>query len=177
VAEHEKNQKDQHKNEEKEQSKKANTEAQAEENEHVGYVEEEKPKDEDNKVRAVASDPDGVNAMPGLDGMPEGDNYVGVLEHMVNPDPADEVAAQQRENYPRIPEEYFDPQEVEPEEIRAGHSATSRSVVGRVVVIEEDCIHDGEVYKAGVQDISAEAADALMGEGLAWEPAGKKRGR
>jgi hypothetical protein len=112
-----------------------------------------------------------------LDNMPEGTAYVGLLEYEVNPDHVDESAKQQAENYPRVQAQTFRPEELEPEEPRMGRSATARAMVGRVVVIENDVIHDGEVYKAGVQDIPLDVADELIADGMAWEPAGKKRGR
>lgn len=115
--------------------------------------------------------------VPSLDNMPEGRAYVGLKEYEVNPDHVDESFKQQAENYPRAPAITFTPADHEPEEARAGRSATSRSKVGRVVVVENDEIYDGEVYKAGVQDLPLDVADALIGDGKAWEPAGKKRGR
>ncbi len=112
-----------------------------------------------------------------LDNMPEGQAYVGLLEYEVNPDHVDETFKQQAENFPRVSEESFHPEEVESESPRQGRAATSRAIVGRVVVIEEDVIYDGEVYKAGVQDIPLDVADALIADNMAFEPAGKKRGR
>lgn len=100
------------------------------------------------------------------------------LEEQVNPmTPEEEMERQRAENYPRAAAvQTFEAHE-EMEKARAGHAATSRAVVGRVVVVHEDVERDGEVYKAGVQDIPLDVADALVGEGLAFEPAGKKRGR
>lgn len=80
--------------------------------------------------------------------------------------------------YPRrSAQAVFDPAEDEVEPARVGHAATSRSEIGRVIVLDEDYEHDGELYKAGVQQQPVEVADALIAEGVAFEPAGKKRGR
>lgn len=158
------------KDNEKQQDQKANKGQE----DHPGYVE---GKDNDgNVVRSVATPPD--SPLQGHNqGNPEGEDYVGLLEVQVNPDPAQEVERQQEENFPRLAEDYFDPKEMEPEEPRQGRSATSRADIGRVVVVDHDVIHDGEVVKAGVQDLPLSVADALISEGAAWEPAGKKRGR
>jgi hypothetical protein len=113
--------------------------------------------------------------------LPEGTNTVGLLEQQVSPfSPEEERDRQQLEGYPRPPEEFFDPHgedSRDPEPAKAGRAATHRADVGRVVVVDYDTIHDGEVYKSGVQDLPLDVADALISEGKAWEPAGKKRGR
>ena len=103
----------------------------------------------------------------------------GPLEEQVNRmTPAEEAERQQAEAYPRALDSAFAGQHEEgPEEARQGHASTHRARVGRVVVVHEDVTHNGEVYKAGVQDIELDDADALIGEGKAYEPAGKKRGR
>ena len=99
------------------------------------------------------------------------------IEAKVNPmDAAEEAERQQAEQYPQGVSS-FKGQHEESEEARQGFASTSRARVGRVVVLHEDVEHDGEVYKAGVQDIPKKVADALMKEEKAFEPAGKKRGR
>jgi hypothetical protein len=113
-----------------------------------------------------------------LDNMPEGKNYVGLLEYEVNPDPAIEMEKQQAENFPRVQTEAFRPEEHEVEDIRDGMLATHRSLPGcREVIVEEDLLYDDEVIKAGVQPLPTEVADKLISDGMAFEPAGKKRGR
>lgn len=138
------------------------------------FVEADAPK-EDDKVRAAAT-PEDEQLPEGLDNLPEPDS-VGMLEYLVNPDPVAEAEKQQAENFPRVTEFDFDPANHSVEEARPGRAATSRAIVGRVVIVEHDLIHDGEVYKAGVQDLPQDVADALISEGEAFEPAGKKRGR
>ncbi len=113
-----------------------------------------------------------------LDNLPEGENYVGLLEYEVNPDPALEMEKQQAENFPRVQAEAFRPEEHEVEDIRDGMLATHRSLPGcREVVVEQDLIYENEVIKAGIQPLPTEVADKLIGDGMAFEPAGKKRGR
>jgi hypothetical protein len=143
---------------------------------HEGYVEAEAPK-EDNKVRAVASPEDSLYK-GAMQGAPD-TGYVGLLENYVegDVDPMADSMRQQAENYPRVSAEVFLPEEQEKEQARQGHTATSRADIGRVVVVDADCIVGGEVVKAGVQDLPLEIADSLISEGLAFEPAGKKRGR
>ena len=98
------------------------------------------------------------------------------VESNVNPmSPAEEAERQQAENYPR-PSQTFEKHD-EAEKVRQGFASTSRARIGRVVVVHEDVEHDGELYKAGVQDLPVEVADALMADDKAFEPAGKKRGR
>lgn len=149
-------------------------ESKKKQDEHPGYSE---GKDADGNVVRAVSTPKDSPLRGHNQGNPEGEDYVGLLEVHVNPDPNEEVERQQVENYPRLAEDYFDPSEVEPEQPRQGHSATSRADIGRVVVVDFDVIHDGEVVKAGTQDLPLSVADALIADGHAWEPAGKKRGR
>jgi len=91
--------------------------------------------------------------------------------------PAEETLRQQAEQYPSTTGFEFFGQHEEGENSTFGHSSTARSRVGRVVIVHEDTELNGEVYKAGAQDIEREAADSLIADGLAFEPAGKKRGR
>ena len=113
-----------------------------------------------------------------LDNMPEGNEYVGLLEYEVNPDAALEMEKQQAENFPRVQKEAFRPEEHEVEDIRDGMLATHRSLPGcREVIVDHDLIYDDEVIKAGVQPLPTEVADKLISDGMAFEPAGKKRGR
>lgn len=132
---------------------------------------------EDGDHRALATPED--SPLQGVyQGNPEGDEYVGLLAAQTNPiDPMAEAEKQQEQNYPRLPEEYFDPKEQEPEEARVGAAATSRSSVGRWVVVEHECLHGDEAFMPGVQELPGGVADALIAEGLAFEPAGKKGGR
>lgn len=113
--------------------------------------------------------------------LPEGADTVGLLEAQARPySDEEERDRQQLENYPRKPEEYFDPHEDDArdaEPLKAGRASTARADHGRVVVVDHDVLHDGEVYKGGTQDLPADIADALIGRGVAWEPAGKKKGR
>lgn len=91
--------------------------------------------------------------------------------------PAEEAERQIAEYHPRSHQvQVFDGHE-ELEGARHGAASTHRALLGRVVVVDEDVLHDGELYKAGVQDLPLEVADALIEEGLAFEPAGKKMGR
>lgn len=139
------------------------------------YVEVDKPEPSD-KIRAGATPED--EQLPGtLDNLPE-PNSVGMLEHFVNPDPVAEAEKQQAENYPRASSEVFDPQNHVVEDARYGTASTHRSLYGRVLVVDEDVLLDsGEVVKAGVGDYGTEIADELLSKGVAFEPAGKKRGR
>ncbi len=91
--------------------------------------------------------------------------------------PAEEIFRQQRENYPRATGYEFAGQHEEWEGSTYGYASTDRSKLGRVVTVHEDTEIDGKVYKAGTQDLERESADALIAEGKAYEPAGKKRGR
>lgn len=92
--------------------------------------------------------------------------------------PAEEAERQQAEQYPHIDTvTVFDPSTVKKEKARVGHGATHRAEVGRVVVVLEETMHDGELYRPGVGDLPLEVADALIKEGVAYEPAGKKKGR
>jgi hypothetical protein len=156
------------------QSHKVRTEEErAKEANNQNYVEGEDA--QGNTVRAGATPED--EQMPStMDNMPEPE-AIGILEAYVNPDPVAEAEKQERENYPRVPEQVFDPAEHEVEEARYGQASSHRSVHGRVIVIEEDTIENNEVYKAGVGDYPADVADALIADGRAFEPAGKKRGR
>lgn len=132
---------------------------------------------EDSDGNRAAATPDDDPAAGRNDGLPEGTDYVGLLETQVNPDPVEEQLRQQQENYPRLPEEYFDPTEHEPEEARVGAASTSRSSKGRWLVVENDVLYEGEVIKAGVDEYPSDVADALLSRGDAFEPAGKKGGR
>ena len=101
-------------------------------------------------------------------------------EENVNPmSAAEEAERQQAENYPnRSGVTTFEGQHEDgPEKARQGFAATHRAEVGRVIVLHEDTEHDGELYKAGVQDIPLKVADAFIKDGKAFEPAGKKKGR
>lgn len=100
------------------------------------------------------------------------------LEEQVNQfSPAEEMERARAETYPRAASvATFDGHD-EPEDVRYGQAATHRSTVGRVVVVDEDVEYGGEVYKAGVQDLPLDVADALIGDNKAFEPAGKKQGR
>ena len=142
----------------------------AEENRQVAIEAENNKTDEQREEEAPA--------YRTLDNMPEGNDYVGLLEFQVNPDAGEESAKQQAENFPRVPVESFRPEEHETEVARGGYTATARSLPGcREVVVEQDLIYEGEVVKAGVQPLPVEMADALIADNMAWEPAGKKRGR
>lgn len=101
------------------------------------------------------------------------------LEDEVNElTPAEEAERQQAEQYPHIDSvTVFDPSTVKKEKARVGHGATHRAEVGRVVVVLEETMHDGELYRPGVGDLPLEVADALIDQGVAYEPAGKKKGR
>lgn len=90
--------------------------------------------------------------------------------------PEEEAERQRAEAFPR-PRDVRVFEGHEPEEARQGFASTHRAEIGRVVVVHEDVEHGGEVYKAGVQDIPLSVADALIGDGKAFEPAGKKKGR
>lgn len=65
----------------------------------------------------------------------------------------------------------------EKDEPRFGQAASTPSEYGKVVVVHYDVEHDGETYKAGVQDLPVSVADALIADGSAYEPDGKKKGR
>lgn len=138
---------------------------------HRNYVED----DDGNRALATPKD----SPLQGVyQGNPEGDEYVGLLAAQTNPiDPMEEAQKQQEQNYPRLPEEYFDPAEQEPEEARVGAASTSRSSLGRWVVVEHECLHDGEAFMPGTQELPGDVADALIADGKAFEPAGKKGGR
>jgi hypothetical protein len=58
-----------------------------------------------------------------------------------------------------------------------GVAASDPSEVGRVVTLHHDQEHEGKTYKAGTQDLPASVADHFIEQGLAEEPAGKKKGR
>lgn len=58
-----------------------------------------------------------------------------------------------------------------------GVAASDPAEVGRVVTLHHDQEYDGKTYKAGTQDLPADVADALIGDGKAFEPDGKKKGR
>lgn len=112
----------------------------------------------------------------------DGESLEGTFfkEENVNPmTPAEEAERQQAENYPNVTgvRTFAGSHEEGPEKARQGFAATHRAEIGRVVVVHEDTEHGGEVYKAGVQDIPLKVADALIGDGKAFEPAGKKKGR
>lgn len=145
----------------------------------AGNPDSEQPQNfvEADGVRALATPQDQAVT----NDLPEGDNTVGLLEMQVRPfSDEEERDRQQLEGYPRLPEEYFDPHgedSRDPEPAKAGRAATHRADVGRVVTVDFDTIYDGEVYKSGTQDLPLDVADALISEGKAWEPAGKKRGR
>lgn len=93
--------------------------------------------------------------------------------------PEEESERQRAENFPLVGSvtTFAGQHEEGPEEARVGYASTHRAEVGRVVVVHEDVIRDGEVYKAGTQDLPLEVADAMIAEGEAYEPAGKKKGR
>ncbi len=100
------------------------------------------------------------------------------MEQRVNRmSPAEEMERQAAEAYPQNVASFAGQHEEGPEEARQGFASTSRAVVGRVVVLHEDTEYEGEVYKAGTQDIPLSVADYFIGEGKAYEPAGKKKGR
>jgi hypothetical protein len=86
---------------------------------------------------------------------------------------------QQLQNYPRLPEEYFDPHNIDAEEkaARSGYAATARSSLGRWVVVDHDHKYEGEIIKGGVQELPTDVADALIADGVAFDPAGKQGGR
>lgn len=139
-------------------------------------------KDNDRKVSGEQVAPEQRNA----DGEPaaarDGESVpiseVTPIEANVNPMSAGEEAERQAlEAYPRASVvQTFDGHD-KPEKVRAGHASTSRANVGRVIVLHEDREYEGEVYKAGVHDLPVKVADHFMGENLAFEPAGKKKGR
>ena len=131
-----------------------------------------------NRVFAVAPSEEGFQQPSPIDNMPEPD-AVGQLEYLVGPDPHEERDRQQQENYPRLPREYFDPHGEDKQELRPlnKYGRTSQSSYGRLVLVEQDVLYDGEVYKAGMQQLPAEEAEALIDAGLAYEPAGKGTGR
>lgn len=143
---------------------------QAAQEEHPGFVED----DEGN--RAMATPPEEA-AYGAQQGAPDRDPDLLEEPHGPDVDPVANMLEQQRENFPRVTGEEFDPSEKEKEPVREGRAATSRSEVGRVVVVDYDCEYDGEIYKSGISDLPLDVADALIDEGLAWEPAGKKKGR
>lgn len=132
---------------------------------------------EDEDGNRAAATPEEEQVHPLMQGAPgASEDYVGQLEPFVDPDPMAEAERQVRENYPRVRGDEFDPSEVEPEEARPGRAATSRADFGRVVVVEDDVLYDNEIYKAGVQELPLDVADALISQGDAFEPAGKKKG-
>jgi hypothetical protein len=155
---------------------KANAEAAAEDNPaRVEYVEE---KGEDGETyRAIATNPENSIQTGALDNLPEGEDYVGVLEHQFGPDPEYHVDRQAEANYPRLPEEFFEPSELERLPLDNDRQATRQSLIGRLVVVENDVEHNGRVIKAGTKDLDLETADALIERGDAWEAAGKGMGR
>lgn len=126
-------------------------------------------KDSEGKPLA-AKDGESVTAFADNEGSPQ--------ENELNQFTPEEEAERQRlEAFPRSPAvATFDGHD-EVENARAGHASTSRSALGRVVVVDEDVEHGGELYKAGVQDLPLDVASALISEGSAFEPAGKKMGR
>lgn len=119
---------------------------------------------------AAARDGESVTAFADTVGAP--------TENNVNQfSPAEEAERQRAEAAPRSRTvTTFDGHD-ELEEARHGQASTHRATVGRVVVVDEDTEHDGEIYKAGVQDLPLDVADALISDDKAFEPAGKKQGR
>ncbi len=102
------------------------------------------------------------------------------IENRVNPMTAEQESERQRaENFPNASSVtvFRGQHEDGPERVRAGYASTHRAVVGRVVVLHQDEVYEKEVYKAGTQDLPVDVADYFIGEGLAYEPAGKKKGR
>jgi hypothetical protein len=100
------------------------------------------------------------------------------IEQRVNPmTPGEEMERQAAESYPQNVASFAGQHEEGPEEARQGFASTSRAEVGRVVVLHEDTEYEGEVYKAGTQDIPLAVADSFIADGKAYEPAGKKKGR
>jgi hypothetical protein len=63
------------------------------------------------------------------------------------------------------------------DEARFGVAASDPAYEGKVVTLHRDAEHDGKLYKAGTQDLPVAVADAFIGEGKAFEPGGKKKGR
>lgn len=116
----------------------------------------------------------------------EGDSVIAQADtKMVEPEQrvnrmsaTEEIERQAAEQYARAPKRAWAGQHEEgPEEPRFGRASTHRSEFGRVVVLHEDQEYQNEIYKAGVQDLPLEVADHFIGEGVAFEPAGKKKGR
>jgi phosphoribosylaminoimidazole (AIR) synthetase len=130
----------------------------------------EKAQEARNEGAQAAKDGESITALADVNG--------GSLEEKVNRmSPAEEQARQAEEQYPHLGVTFAGQHEEGPEEARQGYAATSRATVGRVVVVHEDTVHEGELYKAGTQDLPLEVADALIADGKAYEPAGKKKGR
>lgn len=92
-------------------------------------------------------------------------------------DPAEEAELQRAEAFPRSYDvQVFDGHDRKLS-LRKGFGATRQSELGRLVVIDEEVEHDGDVFKPGVVDLPAKVADALIDKGVAFEPAGKGKGR
>jgi hypothetical protein len=132
----------------------------------------EKAQEAQNEEAQAAKDGESVTALADVG------EAGGSLEEKVNRmTPAEEQARQAEEQYPSAGVTFAGQHEEGPEEARQGFAATSRATVGRVVVVHEDTVHEGELYKAGTQDLPLAVADALIADGKAFEPAGKKKGR
>lgn len=149
-----------------------------EDEDHPGYVEAPKP-EEDDKVRAVAT-PESERTSPEMQGAPDEGPYVGELLNQLRKDvnPLDEQLKQQQENYPRLPANFFDPHEDnDVSETPSGAGVNTKGTFGRLVTVDEEVLFDGQVYNPGLQELPLDVADALIEAHVAWEPAGKGRGR
>lgn len=124
---------------------------------------------EDSEGNRAQSTPEADRLPDHLTGMPEGHQYVGLTRAMEG----DAVAEQQRqraENYPVLPEHYFDP-EAHAEEYSDLHT-TMRGTC--FVTVNEEVVHDGYSILPGVQELPKDIAQALVDQKVAFEPAGQK---
>lgn len=78
---------------------------------------------------------------------------------------------------PRAERKERDPKVAKKEEAKFGVAASDPAEIGKVVTLHHDQNHEGREYKAGTQDLPVQVADHFLEEGLAAEPAGKKKGR